>query len=223
MAVLQPPFPTAVVFDWDNTLIDNWDGITQALNKVRAMNGLETWTVPEARLKSSRALRVSFPEWFGDKWEEMRDIFYEHFHKVEFETLKTKSGAKELLDWLQSRQIPMVVVSTKQNVLLRAEAAHLGWTPYFRQMLGSLDAPKDKPDRAPVDMALAACNMKADNPSVWFVGDTHVDVECALRSGCTPALVGNLQHGCKLGVKCNFFDCFELKTALNKGDMYSSH
>lgn len=217
-----PPFPTAVIFDWDNTLIDNWDAIAEALNIVRAMNGLETWTVPEARLKSSRALRVSFPEWFGDKWEDMRDIFYEHFHKVQIERLKVLAGAEELLLWLRSHNIPLFVVSTKKNVLLRAEAAHLGWTDYFVAMLGSLDVPKDKPHRMPVDMALQRAGLTADNYSVWFVGDTHVDVECALRSGCTPVLVGNLQQGEKIGIKCNFSDCVMLKTALNKWNNYSS-
>lgn len=217
-----PPFPSAVIFDWDNTLIDNWDAIAEALNKVRALNGLETWTVPEARLKSSRALRVSFPEWFGDKWEEMRDIFYDHFHKIQIERLKVLPGAEELLLWLRDRNIPLFVVSTKKNILLRAEAQHLGWTDHFVSIIGSLDVPKDKPHRLSVDTALQKAGLKADTPAVWFVGDTHVDVECALRSGCTPVLVGNLQQGQKLGIKCNFSDCVMLRTALIKWNNTSS-
>ncbi|MDD3181540.1 MAG: HAD family hydrolase [Alphaproteobacteria bacterium] len=216
MQDLKPPFPTAVIFDWDNTLIDNWDGITEALNKVRALNGLDTWTVAEARLKSSRALRVSFPEWFGDKWEEMRDIFYEHFYKVQIQTLRVLPGAEELLIWLREKKVPLFVVSTKRSDLLRAEAEYLGWTPYFVCMMGSLAAPKDKPDRMPVDIALRKAKLLADNPSVWFIGDTHVDVESALRSGCTPILVGNIQQGHKLALKYAFSDCVALKTALKE-------
>lgn len=219
---LDLPYPTAIVFDWDNTLIDNWDGITEALNHVRGLHGLPTWTVPEARLYSSRALRVSFPEWFGDRWEEMRDIFYDHFHKVQLSTLKVKDGAEGLLDWLKEQGIPLFVVSTKKNVLLRAEAEHLGWTQRFVSLIGSLDTPKDKPHRMPVDTALAKASLKADNPRVWFVGDTHVDVECAFRSGCTPVLVGNLPQGDKLGVRLNFSDCHMIETSLNKWNNYSS-
>lgn len=215
-AELRPPFPIAVGFDWDNTLIDNWEAITEALNKVRAMNGLETWTVPEARVKSARALRVSFPEWFGDKWEAIRDIFYTHINAVHIERLRVMPGAAELLAWLQEQGIPMFVVSTKKNKLLQAECSHLGWNSYFSRLIGSLDLPKDKPHRLPVDEALSSINLKADNPAVWYVGDTHADVELALNSGITPVFVGNLQQGERLGVKLNFSDCTNLKTELNK-------
>lgn len=219
---LTPPFPTAVIFDWDNTLIDNWDAITEALNKVRAMRGLETWSVAEARVKSARALRVSFPEWFGDWWETARDLFYDHFYAVHIQRLQVLSGAPELLDWLRDRNIPLFIVSTKKNILLNAEVDHLGWRHYFKSIMGSLDTPRDKPDRMPVDLALKAAGLKADNPSVWFVGDTHADVECALRSGCTPVVVGHAHDHKQIGVKLIFSDCQELKTALNKWNCFKT-
>ena len=221
MSQLLPPYPQAVIFDWDNTLIDNWDAITDGLNKVRALNGLETWSPEEARIKSARALRDSFPEWFGDKWQKMRDIFYEHFYAVHLEKLKVKSGAEELLSYLYEKDLPLFVVSSKKNVLLKKEVSHLGWDKFFTAVIGSLDVSKDKPNRMPVDYALSSLNMSADNPAVWMVGDTHVDVECALCSGCTPVLVGHLPLGTRLGVKLNFSDCFVLKTALNKWNYYN--
>ncbi len=204
------PFPQAVVFDWDNTLIDNWDAITEALNKVRAMSGLETWTTPQARVKSARPMRVSFPEWFGDAWEARRDIFYAHFEAVHIERLRVMAGAPELLAVLDARGIPMFIVSTKKNSLLNKEIDHLGWRRYFKAIVGALDCPRDKPDRMPVDHALAAAGLKADNPAIWLVGDTHADVECALRSGCTPVLVGDSAYAASLGIRASFPDCHAL-------------
>jgi len=222
MSALLPPFPSAVIFDWDNTLIDNWGAITEALNKVRALHGLETWTVPEARIKSSRALRDSFPEWFGDKWEEMRDIFYTHFNSVHIERLTVMDGAPDLLEWLREHKIPLFIVSTKNNTLLNAEVDHLGWRSIFVSIMGSLDTPKDKPNRMPVDIALGRGGLQGDNPSVWFIGDAQSDVECALNSGCMPVMIHNIEYGKKIGVKLNFSDCFALKTALNKWNWNNS-
>lgn len=210
------PFPKAVIFDWDNTLIDNWPAITEALNKVRGMHGLETWTVQEARQKSSRALRESFPEWFGDKWEDMRDIFYDTFNKEHLTRLQIMEGAPELLEWLQNRNIPMFIVSTKKNSLLKSEVEYLGWQKYFLSLMGSMDAPKDKPHRMPVDIALKQGGLNADNPRVWFVGDAQSDIECALHSGCTPIFVGNRQLGEQFSMKFIFSSCTDIKTALNK-------
>jgi len=216
MNIPHVPFPQAIIFDWDNTLVDTWPVITDALNTVRKMHGLETWQVDEARIKSSRALRDSFPEWFGDDWTRMRDIFYDHVHKMHLEKLAVMSGAPELLLWLSTRNIPLFIVSTKQNVLLREEVAYLGWSEFFISVVGSLDTQKDKPNRMPVDMALAKAGLKADNPGVWFVGDSQSDVECALNGGCMPIMVSNIPYGEKIGLKLNFSDCFALKTALNE-------
>lgn len=205
------PFPQAVLFDWDNTLIDNWDAITEALNKVRAMSDLETWTTPQARVKSARPLRVSFPEWFGDAWEARRDIFYAHFEAIHIEKLKIMAGAAELLTALDARAIPLFIVSTKKNVLLNKEIDHIGWRPYFKAIVGALDCPRDKPDRMPVDHALSMVGLKADNTANWFVGDTHADVECALRSGCTPVLMGGPAYAASLGIRASFPDCLTLR------------
>jgi len=216
MSVLIPPFPKAVIFDWDNTLVDTWPAITSALNKVRAIHGLETWTCDEARIKSAKALRETFPLWFGDDWENMRDVFYDHYNHVHIEQLRAMPGAYDLLQWLAEKGLPLFIVSTKKNVLLNLELQHLGWRDFFVSVYGSLDTPKDKPNRMPVDAALEKGGLKADNPEVWFVGDAQSDVECALNSGCMPVMVSNLSYGQKIGVKLNFSDCFALKTALYK-------
>jgi phosphoglycolate phosphatase len=38
-------------------------------------------------------------------------------------------------------------------------------------------------------MALDGAPVRA-GPEVWFIGDTAVDMECALNSGCVPVLLG---------------------------------
>lgn len=207
-------FPKAVVFDWDNTLVNTWPVITEALNEARSAFGLEIWTEAEARVKSARALSETFPEWFGAEWEKARDVFYERFAAVHCQRLSVMADAEDLLFFLHEQKIPLFVVSNKKGPYLRAEADYLNWSRFFVAMVGAGDAPSNKPSREPVDIALKVAGMTADDSEIWFVGDTYADVECALRAGCTPVLLHDLAAAEQFGIKMSFSDCHTMKTAL---------
>jgi len=68
---LRPP--RAILFDWDNTLVDTWATIHDALNfLMRAMEPAE-WSLAETRERVRLSLREAFPLYFGERWEEARD------------------------------------------------------------------------------------------------------------------------------------------------------
>lgn len=190
MADEFPPAPSAILFDWDNTLVDNWGAIHAALNLTLAAMGHATWTYEETRLRVQRSLRDSFPEMFGERWLEARDIFYRSFAEVHLRTLRPMPGAAALLESLSQQGHYLAVVSNKTGKFLRLEAAHLGWDRYFRHLVGATDAAKDKPAVEPVDMALADSGI-ARGPAVWYVGDGAVDLECARNADLSAILVGN--------------------------------
>jgi phosphoglycolate phosphatase len=189
-----PPAPHAILFDWDNTLVDNWGAIHAALNLTLAAMGHPTWTEDETRLRVQRSLRDSFPQMFRDRWREARDIFYRSFAEVHLHTLRPMPGAGELLQELSAGGIYLAVVSNKTGNFLRLEAEHLGWARHFRHLVGETDAGKDKPAVEPVDMALADSGI-ARGTAVWFVGDGAVDVECARNAGLSAILVGDNPTG----------------------------
>ena len=186
--------PRAVLFDWDNTLVDNWPTIHDALNTTLAAMGHPTWSLAETRERVRASLRDSFPKMFGPRWEEARDIFYARFEARHIETLVPLPGASELLNALRARGVYLAVVSNKTGRYLRKEAAALGWTSRFGRLVGAQDAAVDKPDRAPVDLVLADAGVVA-GPAVWFVGDTAMDMRCAYAAGCTAVLVGDTGRG----------------------------
>ncbi len=68
MARLTPP--KAVIFDWDNTLVDTWPLIHHALNTTFARYGQPQWTLDETKQRVKHSLRDSFPAIFGEQWEE---------------------------------------------------------------------------------------------------------------------------------------------------------
>lgn len=181
--------PQAILFDWDNTLVDTWPTIHDALNHTLGAMGHPLWTEAETRSRVRASLRDSFPAMFGDRWEAARDIFYARFAARHIETLAPLPGAAGLLEALAGQGAWLGVVSNKTGHYLRAEAAALGWDRWLGRLVGAQDAARDKPDRAPVDLALAESGVAA-GASVWFVGDTAMDLACAHASGCVPVLIG---------------------------------
>ncbi|RKQ73174.1 HAD family hydrolase [Oceanibaculum indicum] len=183
-----PARPRAVLFDWDHTLVDNWDAIRAALNFTLVSFGQEAWTVEETRARVKASLRDSFPLLFGDRWEEARTLFLDHFAENHLAVLKPLPGAADLLAHLAAEGVYMGIVSNKRGPTLRLETAHLGWDRYFGRIIGAEDAPEDKPSPIPVSMALEGSGI-APGADVWFVGDTSIDMECAHNAGCVPVLV----------------------------------
>ncbi len=185
------PRPSLLLYDWDNTLVDGWAAIAGALNAAFAAFDKPLWTVQETKSRVRVALKESFPPMFGDRWEEARDIFYAAFRERHLEFVQPMPGAAEALiagaPWTQG------VVSNKAGDFLRAEVAHLGWDRHFGSVIGAGDAVADKPSPAPIFLALERLGRVAD-ASVWYLGDTALDMVAARAAGVTAVLVGDASH-----------------------------
>jgi phosphoglycolate phosphatase len=192
-AAAAPPLvlvrPRAILFDWDNTLVDSWATIHEALNIAMAAMDKPSWSLDETKERVRLSLRESFPVHFGNRWEEARQIYLDAFRAIHLERLSPLPGRGELLQGLAAAGIFLGVVSNKTGGLLRREAKELGWSALFGSVVGAGDAKLDKPDAAPVALALEPSGIEAGD-AVWLVGDTGVDIECALNSDCVPVLLG---------------------------------
>src|SRR3990167_6904737 len=140
--------PEAVLFDWDNTLVDTWqvcfDSFNIALQAIgrTPITPEEFWNQPHLSARDSHHR-------FGDGHAEWERIFYDNIHKCHLEGLSAFEGAETLLKKLKGREICVGVVSNKRGVILRKEVAHLGWGDYFHAVIGSQDAEQDKPSHLP--------------------------------------------------------------------------
>ncbi len=188
MTLAASPRPKAVIFDWDNTLVETWPAIHAALARTFERFGLTPWTFEETKQRVRKSMRESFPPLFGERWEEAGAFFKESFAAIHLDFLKPAPGAEDMLAALTGHGIYLGVVSNKNGDLLRQEAVHLQWDGYFGRIVGAFDAPRDKPAADPVHLALSGSGI-ACGPEVWFVGDTDVDLECAVTAGCIPVLV----------------------------------
>jgi phosphoglycolate phosphatase len=149
-----------------------------------------SWSLRETKERVRLSLRESFPLHFGDRWKEARQIYLDFFRAIHLDRLSPLPGRLELLRGLAAEGIFLGVVSNKTGALLRRETEWIGWSELFGSVVGAGDAALDKPDPAPVALALQSSGVEAGE-AVWFVGDTGVDMECAYNSGCIPVLLGD--------------------------------
>ena len=183
--------PSVLLYDWDNTLVDGWAGIAAALNVVFVEFAMPIWSVADAKQRVRTSLREGFCALFGSEWERARDLFYAALTEHHLRHVTPMPGVIEALTIGASW--PQGVVSNKTGHFLRAEVAHLGWSGHFGTVIGAGDAAADKPDAAPILMALGQLGRAADK-SVWYLGDTALDMQAARAAGVTAVLVGDASH-----------------------------
>lgn len=183
--------PKAIIFDWDNTLVDTWPLIQNAIDVTMTKMGREPWGLDKVKQKVGKSMRESFPAIFGDNWQEAGEIYKNHYHSNNLVNLVFLPGAINLINKLHELGITLFIVSNKIGTTLRKEVASLGLENKFFSVIGAADAAYDKPDKAPVDLALEGSDLNPSQDLIWFIGDTIVDIECAYNSGCQPVLYGS--------------------------------
>src|SRR5580658_3679065 len=105
--------PRAIIFDWDNTLVDSWGTIHDALNFLMVAMEKPLWTIEETREKVRLSLRDAFPAIFGDRWEEARQIYMDRFQAIHIERLTPLPEREAMLRTLTEAGIYLSLVSNK--------------------------------------------------------------------------------------------------------------
>src|SRR5260221_6111376 len=137
--------PRAVLFDWDNTLVDTWPTIVECYHDTFTALGHTPWTADEVRDRAHGSLRDAFPGLFGARAGEAERVFYETFYRIHLERLTPLPGADALLARASAAGCYVAVVSNKGGDNLRTERAHLGWNRWISRAVGGKAAKRDKP------------------------------------------------------------------------------
>ena len=151
--------PRAILFDWDNTLVESWGVIHEAMNLTLAAMGHPHWTREETETRVRASLRDTFPAMFGDRWRDAERVFYNSFAAIHLQHLRALPGAGEMLAALAGKGLYLGVVSNKRGEYLRREADHLGWT-------GTLPRPGRRRRCRARQAGDRACETRARRPRV---------------------------------------------------------
>ena len=176
-----PTRPRAVLFDWDNTLIDSW-GCHPCMRKTTTLVafGLPPWTLEETRTRVRRIDARQFPALFGARWPK-RGISSTPFrppaHADACSRCRERRRCCEALSesgiYLRCRQ------QQEPGDYLRAEAGALGWDALFRQARRCFRcAARQACGRSGPHGACDGAGLRA-GPDVWFAGDADIDLQCA--------------------------------------------
>jgi len=191
---LQPhTLPPAIVFDWDNTLIDTLPLIADANNRIRSHFGLPDWTMEEVHSSTQQVGREGLRRHYGERWQEAEKIFYDYIGANHLTGLRLMPGAEDLILWLKGAGVPMAILSNKRGGLLRAEVEQLGWSGHFSVILGpddidNIGKPRPEGMWAIMDRLATQQDMRAH---VWYAGDTGNDLKTAHAAGVIPVFIEN--------------------------------
>lgn len=177
-------WPKAVLFDWDNTLLDSMALTLKGFNSVRSHFSLPPLTRSCMHRLPATSLPELFRQWLSHDAEIDHGINIFH-HSLKDQRSPLFPQTEPLLAWLHQLSVPMAVVSNKEGHKLRKEITHWNLSHLFFAVVGAGDTIENKPSPAPVWHALQQANLTASS-HVWFVGDSLIDMEAAHHSGCLP-------------------------------------
>lgn len=180
--------PKGVIFDLDGTLIDSVADICAFANRMLEKYGFPTHTLDK------------YIDWIGDGARKLieracpSDIDAETFESLFAEYLliyeqdtHTESdlyeGIPELLDRLNSKEIPIAILTNKPHkVMLKTVESYFDkWD--FITVQGQEDGKPKKPD--PAGALAIAEMMKLKPKELAFIGDSAVDVKTGNAAGMT--------------------------------------
>lgn len=210
--------PTAVIKDWDGTITDSLTLVHQIHTELLIEFGHRAPTFAETLSMTAYGARSGVVQW--GMTEEQGAEFARRFGEAYFvfrPDISLMPGAAEWLATIDT-SVPMAVLSNKKGDMLREEIAHFGLTDRFKAIVGLHEAPIGKPSPKAALHTLELMGIEP-GPDVWFIGDTHGDIECALGAGLTAILISTHEYN---GPQPSFHfpDLHALVKAYNDSDTY---
>lgn len=179
--------PTAIIFDFDDTLVDTKPIIKRSLQATFDEFDINKDVIQTKDIDVNRSLKDYFHEIFGDNVKAAREVFYSHYDNFA-QDIKIIDNVEDVLNFLKKNKVYMTIVSNKNGMRLRNEINNkLAWGHYFGNIIGSGDAKADKPSHEPAKLSLEHLKL-ADYKNVWLIGDSIVDLRTAQNLGCIGVL-----------------------------------
>ena len=168
-----------VVWDWDNTLLDSRMAAELALKELAAENGLPQPT--EADIINVIGSRR------GEYWlKNYPDDVLKSLHRyLDLYVAHAKDGVslfpetKDVLEFVQTRHIPQLIASNKDQYIIDEEVGRFGLKGYFEKIVGGHGIKVAKPSKAFADLVLGEEWPKR----ILMIGDGESDMNFAQTMG----------------------------------------
>jgi len=175
------------IFDLDGTLVDTVDahvlswteacrrmGITDvSRNELISLFGRTSIDIAKEIL---RARSISLTK--AEQLSSIKDKLFEECYVVKVRRLP---GAKEVLSFLKSRGVKVVIVSSNPRSVITKMLVATDLKEYVDLIIGQDDVSKGKPSPEPILKALSY--LKARPEDAIMVGDSIYDVQASIKAG----------------------------------------
>lgn len=172
---------TAVLFDFDMTLIDSSYAITECTNLLAKAKGQRPVTREEVLAVIGLPIEKSWETLWGEGVVEPDWVQYyrEHLRGAESVNYRLFPGSLEVPKILKEKGLGVGIVSNRRFARLAVEG--VGMAPLMDVIVGLEDVQHPKPDPESVQVGIA--KLGADARSVLYVGDTDIDMRTACAAG----------------------------------------
>ncbi len=179
--------PQVVFLDFDNTLVNSWPKDFETSNEVFKCLGYPPMTADEMIREPHTPTVPSIAQRTGHSHERVKEIYNKIYERVHQELAPPLAGAEDLLKYLKTSGIWTMILSNKENDLLKTTLERMRWMKYVNAYQGAEKESPYKPDPAIIRALLERYHLDVSKNQIFFVGDSlTTDIECALRAGIIP-------------------------------------
>ncbi len=193
----------AVIFDLDGTLTNTLKDIADSMERVLKRHGLPGHNMQEYRYMVGNGARTLARRAVGEH-SDMEDAVYadymEEYGAHKLDSTAPYPGVPEMLQALADLGVKLCVLSNKPHRDSVAVVKHFFPRIPFAAVQGQITGIPVKPDPTGAKQIAAKLGITASD--FLYLGDSYVDIECALKAGMTP-----------VGALWGFRDREELQTA----------
>lgn len=171
-----------IIFDFDGTLIDSYQAITQSLNHVRSTFALPPLDAAKVKAMVGHGLEQLMKEAVGpERVEEGVRLFRESYAAICEKETTILPQVKETIEELDRRGYQMAIATNKPSYFARDILKALELDHLFAEVLGPNDVEKPKPDPEMIELTMLRIGLGPDE--VVYIGDMLLDIEVARRAG----------------------------------------
>ncbi|MBU1076623.1 MAG: HAD-IA family hydrolase [Spirochaetes bacterium] len=174
-----------LIFDLDGTLIDSFEDIADAINKmlaelhlpVRENEVIYSYIGVGLEYLIEKATAGSYDQKFLDN---ALAVFRKHYKGNMVNKTRCYPGVESVLRSL-SKKDQLFILTNKNVEFSSAILKKLGILSLFKEVFGPPKTPRIKPD--PAGIALIIEKYKSDTGSVYMIGDNYTDIEAGKNAG----------------------------------------
>lgn len=185
----------AVIFDMDGILIDSENLVAQCWMEIAAENHMEgiEETIRRCTGLNKNDTRQLVMDTYGPDfpYDELSARASRRFQELVAENgLPMKKGAREILQFLRDRQVPIGLASSTREAMVQKEMTDLGLIGFFDQIVGGDAVEHSKPNP---EIYLIACGKMGYAPAdCMAVEDSPNGIRAASAAGMETVMVPDL-------------------------------